>query len=1216
MMISGLVHFASSVWRCLARKVVPLAAVVSAAGLVLAAPVQAAGLKTMRTGLGTGRIASTPPGISCGADCDETYTSPISVTLTVTPAAGSSFVRWHGDCSGTATTCTVTMGTDRSVRAELALTTAIPTITSFTPTGLDAYLMANPTVNTPARFLKALPAEFKQNWLMMSRSESLQTGTAETPRFLLPSANTQAVFTFGLAAHASYPGAHPNAIEYMQWDAGRKDFRFHEIVLDAIPAMGAFPARSRAVSADDARCSKCHSTRNVLNRSSFPGTTGIPPGTVKEKSKPNWDTYDSWGGMLPFNRDRIYKGSVEAAAFRRIFNPWTWRTNNAVRSFVEQLELQPPSVPAGDEITRLEGGANDGHVQFFFDGGSTVLSEPAPVGTSTASIAYSFDGLAGTSGTTVQRGGDFVTLHHSATPTNPEGRAVQFFDLLGGADGNLNQQRIGDELASHRFATGGVPLDARPIALAITKDCFTRAMPPGQVTPALASGLAFFTARHGGMTIHDVFNDTLARSQNIPERKADIEKLNLDRTGDVYLYSTAPANGLVQQYGAATSFKTDTALSRLRQEVFRRPIDDGTPDASDIGGFYVDREDYLRGAGSDFNTERVALYRYFLEPLGVSVDKWSMGVRGRSRTYTFADVFKPGFLYVSTLTSELEASLTSDPFPGLAPPFTCPSLITAINSAFLALPPPDATPTFTDVQRIYNKSCIECHGGLDYPPFSEFFPATYLDLSEDEAPPPGRDRLQRSYDMTSDFTTTDETSYLFQRIIKPTEECPNGVMPCGGPKLSQVDVQTIRRWIDGGRLYTHGDPHLRTIDGTNYDFQSAGEFVLLRGPGVDIQTRQTAVDTAGPLGPNPHTGLSSCVSINTAAAIRVGPHRITYQPNLSGRPDPEGLQLRIDGKLIGRLGEKGVVLPAGGRVLPTTAPGGIQIEYLGGTDIVVTPGWWDYYQLWYLNIDVRHARATEGVMGAIAPLNWLPALPDGKFLGTRPASLHQRYLDLYETFADAWRVSDHTSLFDYAPGTSTKTFTIDAWPREEPRSCRVPRDPDQPPGKPPLPPLPREVAQQHCRPLVEEDRRANCELDVMVTGEPRFAQTYLLAEKIQRNAIPAAPVLLAPEDDKTDVTQATTFTWRRTTDENGGDLTYLHCLWLAGERPTFDKCKELPKQTGPYAGRVMSRRVTELEAEKAYFWKVVVQDGQGGTAESHTRRFATGKSAKRRASAS
>src|SRR5262249_16414935 len=181
-------------------------------------------------------------------------------------------------------------------------------------------LTANPLVNTAARFVKALPAAYKWNWILMSRSESLQTGTADSPRLLLPSPDARSVFTIGLTQHVSYPGSHPVAIEYMQWDGAEKNFRFHEIVLDPIPALGVFPARSRGVSIDDSKCTKCHSTQNVLNRSTFPGTTGITPGIVKAKGKPNWDSYDSWGGMMPFNRDRIYQGSVEEAAFRKIFN--------------------------------------------------------------------------------------------------------------------------------------------------------------------------------------------------------------------------------------------------------------------------------------------------------------------------------------------------------------------------------------------------------------------------------------------------------------------------------------------------------------------------------------------------------------------------------------------------------------------------------------------------------------------------------------------------------------------------------------------------------------------------------------------------------------------------------------------------------------------------------------------------------------------------------
>ncbi len=1161
-------------------------AVLCLSSLLFASPSDAATLRVTKAGVGSGVIATSDMRINCGSDCNESYTIFESATLLANPSAGSTFVRWWGDCSGTSPTCTVSMSSMRSVRAEFTTSTAIPTLTDFTPSGIASYLAANPTVDTPARFIKALPAEFKQNWILMTRSESLQTGTAESPRFLLPSANSQFVFTFGMQAHTSYPGAHPNAIEYMQWDPAEKNFRFHEIVLAATPPMGTVPARVRGVAADDMKCTRCHSTNNVPNNSSFPGTTGIPPGIVKAKNKPNWDTYDSWAGMMPFNRDRIYQGTVEAAAFRKLFNWWTWQTNDLMRPVIEQLELQPPGVPMPHAITRVNGGSNDGHVSFGFDGGAIVTTEPMPSGGSTTNISYSFNGVAGVPpGSAVVRDGNFVTLHHSSIPGSDEGRGVRFFDNLGGlvSSTRFNQQRVADELISHRFATGSYPIDVRPIALAITKNCLSIDTASNTVvgTSPLTINMSFFNSRNG-MMINQLVDDTRARAQSMPRRKADLQKINLDRTNDVY--TVAPTNGLIQQYGAATSDGTSTAVTRIRQDVFRRGLGGFNGDSTVMGGVYVDREIYA------FNTERVALFRYFLEPLGVSVDKWSMGVRGRSRTYSFADIFGS---YISTFDSDISASLTSNPIPGLAAPFDCASLIPAINSTLGSLPSANDVPRYTDVQRIFNRSCIECHGGLDYPPFSNYFPANYLDFSEDENLVMG-DRLTRPYTYADDFVTTDPaTSYLYQRITQTGEDCPFGLMPCGGPALSKVDTETIRRWITGGAPFSLGDPHIKTVSGVHYDFQAVGEFVLLRDPGMEIQVRQSPVQTDAPLGPDAHTGLTSCVSINTAAALRVGKHRISLQPSLYGEPNREGLDLYVDGKLV-KLGSTPLVLPAGGRIMTTASQGGIQVEFPGGVSAIFTPGWWDYYQVWYLNVDVRNARANEGIAGAIAPQNWLPALPDNTWLGARPSSLSSRYKVLYDKFANAWRVTDKDTLFQYASGTSTKDFTLEAWPGFEPTSCELPKDWPGNPFKPTLKPLPIETAKKYCADVQDKKRNEFCVHDVMVTGEPTFANTYVENEKWLSNIKPTAPLLAYPGNNKTGLPADITFSWKPASDKDQDKLSYMHCVWAAGETPTFNHC--VPAESG------ITRK---LDSRKSYFWKVVVNDGRGGTTESETRRFAT-----------
>ncbi len=1186
-----------------------VASVLSHGGLVaamlVAASAQAADLKVLPSGLGSGTVSSVPAGITCGVDCDETYVMPLVVTLTATPVAGSTFAGWSvdadadlsstPDCNGAALTCTVTMNVSRSVRPVFNLSPAIPTLTTmvlpagsaFAPEEIAAYLVANPAVDSPARFVAALPSDFKQSWLLISRSESLQTGTAEFPRIVLPSHTAKAVFTVGVSAHTSYPGAHPNAIEYMQWDGAQKNFRFHEVVLGPIPAMGTIPARVRGVSIDDDKCTKCHSTRNVINASGALGTTGVPAGVVKTKNKPNWDAYDSWTGLLPFNRDRIYQGSVEAAAFRKVLNPWTWRTNPSVRAVIEQLKLQPAGVLPQDLVTRYRGGPSDGTPRFAFDATAPITNEPVPAGSATINTSYNFDGLVGPGpASTVTRGGSKVTLRHVDTPAlgTEEGRAVQLFDLLGGLDGDLNQQRIADELASHRWATGSVPIDVRPIALAIEQGCLvidpagnTVRSAPGN--PALTVDLSFFTSR-AGLTINDLFNDTSSRTQTLPRRKADREKLTLDRTGDHYLVS--PTNGLIQQYGATTSALTDTSMSRLRSEVFRRPVDLGSPDSTPMGGIYVDRESY------GYNTNTVALYRYFLEPLGVSVDKWSMSVRGRSRTYSFADVFGS---YAPVFDRDLQASLAvpGDTFPGLPTPVSCSTLIPAVNSSLGSLPPANAVPRYTDVQRIFNKSCIECHGGLGYPPYVNF--GSYLDLSENQTPMAPDTALKRSHDLVLPLAAS-LAGPLYERITRANEDCPYGMMPCGGPPLSKTDIETIRRWIVGGNPATIGDPHLTTIDGVPYDFQSAGEFTLLKDEGMELQARHTPVQTEAPVGPNDHTGLTSCVSITTAVAVKVGPHRITYQPTANGTPESV-LELRLDGKIVKQSGAE-ILLPAGGRIISTSSPGGIQIETPGGTTITITVDWWAYYQVWFMNVDLRHAHATQGIIGSIAPGNWLPALPDGSLLGPLPANLHQRYVDLYEKFEKAWRVTASTSLFDYAPGMSTASFTLESWPEEKPQSCKVVAPPPGIPVKPPPKALPAEVAKQLCSGIADLERRKNCEQDVAATGEPEFAKALALTETQRLNVPPDVAALSSPGDNKT-TPSTVSFNWKSTSDKDGDALTYRHCVWQVDTRFTLAACDPKPSTA-------LSRTVA-VAGGKAYFWKVIADDGRGGSTESATWRF-------------
>jgi hypothetical protein len=290
----------------------------------------------------------------------------------------------------------------------------------------------------------------------------------------------------------------------------------------------------------------------------------------------------------------------------------------------------------------------------------------------------------------------------------------------------------------------------------------------------------------------------------------------------------------------------------------------------------------------------------------------------------------------------------------------------------------------------------------------------------------------------------------------------------------------------------NGDPHITTVNGINYDFQTVGEFTILRGDDSEVQARQTAVPSQVPIF-NSHTGLTSCVSVNTAVAARVGGRRVSYQPGLKQEANPAGMELRVDGQVVNLAGANSVPLGSGGRVSKTTLGDGIEIEFPDGATLRAVPGWWAAQSTWYLNLSVDNTTATEGVMGVIPPGDWLPRLPDGSSLGPRPALLSQRYAVLNGSFAKAWRVSNATSLFDYAGGLNTAAFTDRAWPPENATSCNLP-------NRRPLPPIEKERAIQACAAIPDPTDRGNCTADVAATGHLGFAKTYIQADRLNRGA--------------------------------------------------------------------------------------------------------------------
>ena len=82
---------------------------------------------------GSGTVAGS--GINCpGGGCSASYNDGTQVTLTESPASGYSFSRWGGPCSGSASTCTVTMSAAKSVSAAFS---ADPPPSDPMPSGTD-----------------------------------------------------------------------------------------------------------------------------------------------------------------------------------------------------------------------------------------------------------------------------------------------------------------------------------------------------------------------------------------------------------------------------------------------------------------------------------------------------------------------------------------------------------------------------------------------------------------------------------------------------------------------------------------------------------------------------------------------------------------------------------------------------------------------------------------------------------------------------------------------------------------------------------------------------------------------------------------------------------------------------------------------------------------------------------------------------------------------
>jgi hypothetical protein len=344
---------------------------------------------------------------------------------------------------------------------------------------------------------------------------------------------------------------------------------------------------------------------------------------------------------------------------------------------------------------------------------------------------------------------------------------------------------------------------------------------------------------------------------------------------------------------------------------------------------------------------------------------------------------------------------------------------------------------------------------------------------EDGSAPPGVESVETSQALLA--ATADLTPGNLQIEVEAPPDCERDEPSSGGGSGSAAD---------GATGSSYGDPHMITYDGYRYSFQTVGEFLLSqsRDGHFVVQARQSQVPG------------QNALSLNTAVAMKVGNHRVA----IYAQSAPDGrTPLWIDGNPTPlqddtlTLSGGGSVRQYGSRYYTVNWPTGEQVAIKG-----IESGGAEF-----LNISPTLPRTAAGqTLGLLGDFNGNAGDDlrgrNGQLVPSQDAyapvtQLVSRAIDLpvplssvqnaffeqlYRQFGDSWRLAQADSLFDYAPGQSTETFTNRAFPDRFPSLVGI--APDQ-----------IQAATRLCREAEVTDLfLEGCVFDVAVTGQPGFAQ--------------------------------------------------------------------------------------------------------------------------------
>ncbi|MCA9528994.1 MAG: VWD domain-containing protein [Myxococcales bacterium] len=275
----------------------------------------------------------------------------------------------------------------------------------------------------------------------------------------------------------------------------------------------------------------------------------------------------------------------------------------------------------------------------------------------------------------------------------------------------------------------------------------------------------------------------------------------------------------------------------------------------------------------------------------------------------------------------------------------------------------------------------------------------------------------------------------------------------GGSGSSGCDKATgssCRGSGSGTKSGSRGDPHIYSLDGTMYDAQVAGEYVLVEstaGEPFTVQVRQ-----------EPIRGICSSVAVNTALATRLGGATVEVRPDrwlLDGEP--------------ATLPANAVVFDNGDGISETDD--GLTLRWQSGEVVRVRQGA-------HLDIGVELPDSRRGQVRGLL----------GTFDGDRDNELTSRdgtvspppvRWDLLVAFAQSYRIDQAESLFTYASGEDTSAFDVPGFPSG-------PTSVDQ------LPAATRDSARAECEGAGVDNPVSleRCIIDVGCTGESDFVDSH------------------------------------------------------------------------------------------------------------------------------